>query len=417
VLRDVAKSLFDAAVRAADPAAAVRRALSENPLPPVTDGRYFVISMGKAAFAMAEEALRHVPQGAQCRAIAVTNYENKREIPGCEVMAAGHPTPDENGARAGREVAQLAMRAGKNDFVLCLISGGASALVPAPLPGITLQDKIAVNDLLITHGFDITEVNLVRQQLSLLKGGGLARLAQPAPVRSLIISDVVGDDLRTVASGPTVSPLGTRKDAADLLARRGLWAKLPEPVRMLLSEEQDTNSGIGSAAENILVGSNRASLHAAAQAAKGWSPQIVTSQLTGDVSDAVEKILRHAKLVEPGHKRALIFGGETTVTLTGTGRGGRNQELALRFARAASGLRGSAWVFLSGGTDGRDGPTDAAGGLVDSSTCRLIAEAGADLDALMANNDSYAALQAADDLLITGATGTNVADVQIFLMA
>ncbi len=416
MLRDLAKSLFDAAVQAADPALAVRRALTENPLPPVTDGRYIIVSIGKAACAMAEEALRHVPEGAKFRAIAVTNYENKRDVPGCEVMASGHPTPDANGARAAREITQIVMTAKATDFVLCLISGGASALVPAPLPGITLDDKIAVNDLLLAHGFEISEINLVRQQLSLLKGGGLARLAQPAPVRSLIISDVVGDDPRAIASGPTASPLGSKGDAVDLLARRGLWAKLPASVRDSLSETDDQGAPTGSQAENPIIGSNRASLQAAARACGGWTPQIVTSRLTGDVSDAVDKILRHARLTEPGNKRVLIFGGETTVNLRGTGMGGRNQELALRFAIGATGLRGPNWVFLSGGTDGRDGPTDAAGGIVDGGTVARIRAAGADPDALAANNDTYNALNAAGDLLMTGPTGTNVADVQLFLM-
>ena len=416
MLRDLARTLFDAAVGAADPALAVRNALTENPLPPVTNGRYIVISIGKAACAMAEEALKHLPDGAHIRAVAVTNYENKREIPGCEVMGAGHPTPDENGARAGREVTQIVMTASAHDFVLCLISGGASALVPAPLPGLTLADKIAVNDLLLAHGFEISEINLIRQQLSLLKGGGLARLARPAPVRSLVISDVVGDDLSAVASGPTARPLGTRQNAVDLLARRGLWAKVPEVVRDCLSEPHGPSSETGPQAENILVGSNRASLQAAARACPGWSPQIVTSRLTGDVGDAVEKILQHARLTEPGKKRVLIFGGETTVDLRGTGTGGRNQELALRFALGASGLRALDWVFLSGGTDGRDGPTDAAGGLVDHGTVARIQAAGGDPVALAANNDAYHALKAAGDLLITGPTGTNVADVQLFLM-
>ncbi len=416
MLREVARSLFDTAVRAADPALGVRNALNAAPLPPIEGGRYILVAAGKAASAMIEEATKHVPAGAEMHAIAVTNYENHRPIANCDAMAAGHPVPDANGIMAGQKVAQLMMTARQTDFVLCLISGGASALMPAPLPGITLGDKIELSELLLAHGFDITEMNLVRQQLSLLKGGGLAKLARPAQIRALIISDVIGDDLRVVASGPTAPPLGSPMDAAELIARRGLWAKVPLNVRERLTEKLSPVAEAEMEVENVVIGSNRDSLRAVAQAPQGWTPQIVTGRLTGDVSDAVGKILLHARHAQPNQRRLLIFGGETTVNIKGSGKGGRNQELALRFALEAQYMR-SDWVFLSGGTDGRDGPTDAAGGIVDYRTAARIKDSKLNAEQMLNNNDSYAALKAAGDLLCTGATGTNVADVQLFLIA
>lgn len=410
-LRAECLRLFRAAVQAADPAGAFRRAYLDHPVPvPPKGGAYVLIAVGKAAIPMAEEALRHL-HGAPVRALVVTNYENARPLAGAVTMAAGHPVPDENGARAGAAVAKMLEMAGARDQVVALISGGGSALLPAPAPGLTLEDKIAVNRLLLANGFDITEINLIRQQLSQLKGGGMLRLAAPAPVTGFILSDVIGDDLRTIASGPTVAPLGSRADARSLLRARGVWAELPLIVRALL-ETAETPVPSEKKVTNWLIGSNRVSLHAA-QAAYGNGAQIVSDHLTGDVGDAAAMISQAARNA-PAGPSCLIFGGETTVTLRGTGRGGRNQELALRVARDMPDM-GRKWAFLSGGTDGRDGPTDAAGGVVDAGTFARIRLAGGDPEALLANNDSHRALGLAGDLLVTGATGTNVADVQILL--
>ncbi len=399
-------------MKAADPALAVRRALAQAPLERLqSGGRHLLVAVGKAAVAMMGEALRHVPDGSAAEAIAVTNYENARDISGAQVFAAGHPVPDENGLKAGQAVISLLQSAGAADRVLCLISGGGSALLPAPPADVPLADKIAVNQILLAHGFDIYQTNLVRQQLSTLKGGGMVRFAHPAPLRALIISDVIGDDMSCIASGPTAPPLGTCADAAKLLKHRGVWDKVPESARARLATENDAPPV--AEAENRLVGSNRQSLQAIAAGAPDWAPVIVTDQLQGDVGDAAARIAARIGTAAAG-RQMLIWGGETTVNLTGDGRGGRNQELALRVAMKAGEIPGD-WVFLSGGTDGRDGPTDAAGGIVDTGTIARIAGAGEDIDALLSNNDSYNALQAAGDLLMTGSTGTNVADVQIFL--
>ncbi|MCG6902268.1 MAG: DUF4147 domain-containing protein [Rhodobacter sp.] len=413
-LHSLAKSLFQAAVAAAEPGPAVRRALLAEPLPALTGGRYLLIGVGKAASAMTEEALRHLPAGSAHRAIVVTNYENARQIEGCTCLAVGHPEPDENGLAAGQRVVDLLQSAGAGDFVLCLISGGGSALLPAPLPGLSLGDLKEVNSILLANGFDIKEINLVRQQLSRLKGGGVTQLAAPARVRALLVSDVVGDDLRVIASGPTVEPIGTAQDAMRLLKDRDVWNRLPAPVQSHLSGGAHQRPAPVIAAQNTLVSSNLQSLRAIAAAAPGWNPRIVDGALQGDVAFAARQIVEGIGAAPASGAQLLIWGGETTVNLTGTGKGGRNQDLALRMALQAGAIPGD-WVFLSGGTDGRDGPTDAAGGLVDPGTVARISAAGLDAAALLANNDSYAALQAAGDLLMTGATGTNVADVQIFL--
>lgn len=414
-LRAEASRLFQVALKAADPAGALRAAWAGNPPEkPAKNGRYLLVSVGKAAVPMAEEALRLLSP-LPVIALVVTNYENARSIDGATVMASGHPVPDENGEKAGLTVADLLTGANADDRVIALISGGGSALLPAPAPGLTLADKAAVNRLLLANGFEITEINLVRQHLSRLKGGGMLRLATPAPVCAFILSDVIGDDLRTIASGPTVAPLGSRDDARHLLLERGVWSQLPEAVRAHLSTPEDVTSPLPSA-RNILIGSNRKSLEAIESASKGMKAVIISDQLIGDVGDAANVILRSAKAVPLGQPHCLIFGGETTVILRGKGLGGRNQELALRLALAAPSMLSRPWVFLSGGTDGRDGPTKAAGGLVDGGTAGRIRAAGEDPEALLADNDSHRALAASGDLLVVGATGTNVADVQILLL-
>lgn len=414
-LRAEARRLFAAAVRAADPAGALRAAWAISPPePPAAGGAWLVVAVGKAAMPMAEAALALLAD-APVRALVVTNYENARPLPGATVMAAGHPVPDENGAMAGRAVAAALEGAGAADRVVALISGGGSALLPAPAPGLTLDDKAAVNRLLLAHGYEITEINLIRQQLSRLKGGGMVRLAAPAPVVAYILSDVIGDDLRAIASGPTAAPLGTRADARRLLQGRGVWDRLPPAVRDHLETPEPAAADLP-AAVNLLVGSNRKSLEAVEAASGTPETRIVSDRLTGDVGEAAEAILATAGAAGAG-PACLIFGGETTVTLRGRGRGGRNQELALRLALAAPERLGRPFVFLSGGTDGRDGPTEAAGGIVDEGSAARMRAAGADPEALLANNDSNAALAASDDLLTVGATGTNVADVQILLLA
>ncbi|WP_238365031.1 glycerate kinase type-2 family protein [Mesobacterium pallidum] len=405
--RALLERLYAAAVEAADPDRAVKSAMRDHPVPE-TAGALTVIAFGKAAPAMMRAALACLPTPRA--ALVVTHHENSTTLPGVETIRAGHPVPDEHGLRAGQRIMELLAETGPGDRVVVLVSGGGSALVPAPAGGLSLADKQAVNRALLEAGLDITAMNLVRQQLSELKGGGLLRHAAPASVHAYILSDVIGDDLRAIASGPTASPLGTRAEAKALLEVADAWDKLPARVRDLLSAPDETVEM--PEADNILVGSNRQSLAAMVEAApEGIETRIVSDHLVGDVAEACAEIVAAAKTAPL--PCLLIFGGETTVRIAGTGTGGRNQELALRIA--FEDLPGT-WTFLSGGTDGRDGPTDAAGGIVDAGTLQRIRDAGQDPQALLANNDSHAALEAAGDLLRVPATGTNVADVQALLI-
>lgn len=408
--RRAARDIFLAGVAAADPVAALERAWAAHPPPaPGPGGRVRVLGLGKAARAMTGVALARLPGAA---ALVVTNDENARPLAGAEVVAAGHPEPDARGAAATERVAACAAGLGAADVLVALISGGGSALLPAPVAGVSLDEKVAVNRLLLAQGFDITAMNLVRQALSRLKGGGLARLAAPARVAGYILSDVVGDDLRVVASGPTVAPIGSPAEAAALLRARGLWERLPASVRNHLARPVAAQTPLPEVT-NHLIGGNAQSVAAMATAARaaGWRAILAEAPLTGDVGDAAARVTHAIAEATPG--TALLWGGETTVNVTGPGRGGRNQEMALRVALAMDGTRG--WVFLSGGTDGRDGPTDAAGGLVDPGSLARMRAAGTDPVAALALNDSNAALAASGDLLITGATGTNVADLQVAL--
>lgn len=400
--RETARTLFDVGVAAADPAAAVRAALSDRALA-APKGRRVILAIGKAAISM----LAGTDGLDGDEIIVVTNPENAKEVPGARVFAAAHPVPDETGLAAGRAVIAALSGLGAEDQVLALISGGGSALLPAPAPGITLADKIAVNKGLLASGADITEMNLVRQQLSALKGGGLLRLAAPAPVTALILSDVIGDELAVIASGPTVAPIGTRADAMAILRARGIWEGLPEAVRAHLSAPEGPEPAPAFKADNRLVGSNAISLAAMAAAAPGGA-HCHDRPLIGDVATAAARVLEAGPGVH-------LFGGETTVVLKGDGMGGRNQELALRVALGAQAAGWHQWVFLSGGTDGRDGPVDAAGGIVDQGSLGRMRDAGIDAQEYLARNDSYPALKGAGDLLMTGGTGTNVADLQVLI--
>jgi len=382
--------IFQAGVKAADPFAAVAGALDDVPRPGL------IVAIGKAARLMAQAALARFA-GVTC--IVVTNYENASDLAGAAVMAAGHPVPDENGAAAARAV-MAALHEAKGP-VLALISGGGSALLPAPAGALTLADKAQLNDLLLGSGLDIVAMNLIRQQVSDLKGGGVLRHAAPQPVTALILSDVIGDDLSAIASGPTVGPIGTAQEAIDLLTRADLWDRVPPGVRAHL---EGTLAPVPlPKARNVLVGSNATSLAAMQQAA--GHAHAIAEPVVGDVASAARLICDQAE------NGTTIWGGETTVVLRGTGRGGRNQELALRIAQEAERRGWTEWTCLQGGSDGRDGPTDAAGGLVDQDTLGKIS----DLDGLLANNDSYAALKQADGLLMMEATGTNVADLGVMI--
>lgn len=407
------RSAFQAAIDQADPKAAVARhmtALSHN-----ANGRVIVIAAGKAAPAMLRGAMAQLGQNIE--AICVTHKENQDRIENIPFFNSGHPIPDDVGLKATQMITEILARTTADDHVIALISGGASALLPAPAQGISLADKQALNAALLVSGLDIVEMNMIRQQVSTLKGGGLLRQAAPAHVSAYILSDVMGDDLRAIASGPTVAPLGTKTSARERLQQVGAWDTLPASITVHM-QGPDVNDDLPKAT-NTLVGSNRQSVEAAAAHLRpDFNVIAIDDPLVGDVDTAAHTIITALDNQLPvSAPTAIVWGGETTVQLQGDGRGGRNQEMALLVAQHLNDCNPTQGIhFLSGGTDGRDGPTDAAGAIVDAGTWARITDAGLDPAALLANNDSYAALQASGDLLITGATGTNVADIQILMI-
>ncbi len=346
------------------------------------------------------------------------------------VRTARHPVPDARGLEAAREVERLAKGLGRDDLLLVLLSGGASALLPAPSEGLTLDDKQRTTQLLLRAGATIHELNAVRKHLSRLKGGGLAAAAAPARVITLVLSDVVGDDLSTIASGPTVPDPTTFADALGVIEQRGLLSKVPRRVRAHLEagaagerpETPGTKERLFRRVATRIVGSNRLSVEAAAREARrqGLRPLVLTTRLEGEareVARLLAAVLREC--VESGRPAAppvcLLAGGETTVTVRGDGEGGRNQELAVAAAGALVDFPAPA-VVASFGTDGIDGASDAAGGVVDDQTTARAAALGLAPGAVfLAANDTRNFLGPLGDLILTGPTGTNVCDVVLGL--
>jgi hydroxypyruvate reductase len=343
---------------------------------------------------------------------------------------AGHPVPDERGEEAARAVEALAQGLGESDLLLLLLSGGASALLPAPCPGISLADKARTTSLLLRAGASIHELNAVRKHLSRLKGGGLARAAAPARVVALVLSDVVGDDLSTIGSGPVAPDPTTYADALAVLSERGLLAEVPPPVRARLEagqrgeapETPKPGDPLLRRVATRIVGSNRLTVEAAAREARrqGLRSLVLTTRLEGEAREAARilvAILREC--VEAGRPArppvCLLAGGETTVTVRGNGQGGRNQELAVAAVEPLGGFPVPA-VLASLATDGIDGASDAAGGVVDGETQKKAREMGLAPPAhFLAENDSRNFLGPLGGLIRTGPTGTNVVDLTVLL--
>ncbi len=443
-LREDAQGILQTGIKAADPYLAVKRCLhfddnhlvlklaQQNKSVHLKQGnKIYLIAFGKAACAMVQAAHDIIPaQFLAEQAIALTNYENVQAIENVAVIGAGHSLPDQVGMAGTQKIIELVLRAQQDDLVLVLVSGGGSALLPAPVAMINLAEKIATTELLLASGATINEINCVRKHLSLVKGGGLAKMAAPADLHALILSDVLGDDVSAIASGPTVADSSTFADVLRVIKDRGLWNKVPAAVQAYLqqgslgevSETLKSDDPVFARHTHTLIGSNSISLQAVAQTAEelGYDASVYSEQLTGEARQVADELLLYAKsLIAKSTSKpcAILAGGETTVTVNGNGLGGRNQELALAFAIAARkhAFNGQ-WVFLSAGTDGRDGPTDAAGGIVDTQSVQRMCKAHIEPEAYLADNDSYHALQKSKDLLITGATGTNVADLQILLI-
>ncbi len=429
-LRDHARGVFQAAVAEADPALAVERALGggRDISAPAAGGQVRVVSFGKGACSMGrgigsclEEA------GLEWSGIAVVNRENREDVGGFRVLVGGHPLPDEAGVEAAREVADFISSSAEEDLVFVLVSGGGSAILPAPADGISLEDKLDCTARLLACGADIGEINTVRKHLSFLKGGAMAARMGRGKMVTLLLSDVIGDDLSTIASGPTVGDPTTFADAERLLREYGIFEESPQAVRDRISagcrgeipETPKPGAAVFEGVSHRLVGSNGLSLAAAVRRAEelGYQVSVFSETLVGEARKAGKDLAAVLLGNAPGAgPRAILAGGETTVTLRGGGRGGRNQELALAFALESTAAQDRSWVFLSGGTDGIDGPTDAAGALVDPLTIERGSGDGFSARQALENNDSYTFLERSGSLLKTGATGTNVADLQVLLV-
>ena len=400
-----ALQITDSAIQAVKPDAAVKRALSEMP----HSGRIFLVAAGKAAWQMADAAVKTLGQMED--GVVVTKYGHvKAEIPGVRCYEAGHPVPDANSFAATEKALELVHGLYPEDTVLFLLSGGGSALFEKPL--ISGEELQEITAQLLASGADIVEMNTIRKRLSGVKGGRFASACAPAKVFSIVLSDILGDPLDMIASGPAVPDTSTCAQALAIAEKYRL--KLSEQAQALL--KQETPKTLDNVTTRI-TGSVRELCAAAAAACRerGYEPILLTDRLCCEAREAgsfLGSIVRtHAGR---GKKLAYIAGGETVVYLTGNGLGGRNQELALAAAPALAGLE-HCCVF-SVGSDGTDGPTDAAGGYVDGQTDAALRTAGWDVFAALQNNDAYHALQAIGSLLITGPTGTNVNDVSVALV-
>ncbi|MDI6733028.1 MAG: glycerate kinase [Planctomycetota bacterium] len=344
------------------------------------------------------------------------------------MIEAGHPVPDGNGLKGTAEIIKLLKAADENTLIVCLISGGGSALLVAPCEGITFSEKQKVTELLLKAGADIFELNTVRKHISKVKGGRLAEIAYPTRVISLILSDVIGDRLDVIASGPTSPDTTTYRDALRVLEKFQLIEKVPKNVidvlnrgvNSLIPETPKEGNIIFDHVENIIIGSNKIALSAAKEKAEvlGYNAIILSSEISGEAREVGRWLAQTAiDIQKDKHYRkpiCLISGGETTVTVKGTGTGGRNMELALSFAIEIEGTNGI--NLLSAGTDGTDGPTDAAGAIIDGKTVKKARAAGINPEKYLDNNDSYNFFKETDELFITGPTGTNVMDIQIVLI-
>jgi hydroxypyruvate reductase len=426
-LRGAARSIFDAALAAADVHPLVRHALAG--VCPAGSGRVRVVGAGKASGAMAAAAEAALGD-AIADGLVVVKDGYRASTRRVRLVEAGHPVPDARGEAAAREIRALAEDAGADDLLLVLVSGGGSALTPAPVPPITLGDKQALTRLLLAAGANINQLNTVRKHCSLLKGGQLARAAAPARVHALLLSDVIGDPLDVIASGPTAPDASTFADALAILERFDLLARAPAPIldrlrrgaRGEIPETPKPDDPVFRRVTNTIIGNNARVVDAAAARARelGYVPHVLTRSLEGEARDVAGRLVALARQIRHGRgpvapPACVIAGGETTVTVRGGGRGGRCQEFGLAAALALEGLDGV--VALAAGTDGTDGPTDAAGAVVDGDSARRARERGHDPETRLAANDSNPVLAAIGDLVVTGPTNTNLLDLYLLLIA
>ncbi len=407
-----AKTIISRSIAAVLPDEAVRRALEGRTFSrPVT-----LVAIGKAAWRMAKAA-HGALKGNIARGIVITKYgHSEGPIGELEIFEAGHPVPDESGVAAARRALKLVAGLTQEDTVFFLVSGGGSALFELPVQGASLEDIAQITRQLLACGAEITEINTLRKRLSAVKGGRFALACRPAKVLSIVLSDVLGDALDVIASGPAAPDKATNADAAHIVQKYGL--EIPPHIAPLL--EVETPKTLDHV-ESVITGSVSELCAAAARAAQvlGYHPLILTTMLSCEAREAGETLAATAQSIRRGVLQetlpcAIILGGETVVHLKGNGKGGRNQEIALAAAKGIDGLKDV--CIFSLGSDGTDGPTDAAGGIVTGETAGRARALGLSIDAALKNNDAYPLLEALDSLIMTGPTGTNVNDVSVLLV-
>ncbi|MGA2333124.1 MAG: glycerate kinase [Syntrophales bacterium] len=429
-----AADIFHAVLRAIDPYGLIKECIEEirSIYREGNYGKLYLISFGKAAYPMTK-AVSDFADDLLTQGIMITKYGHVPKggvSPKIEIFEAAHPVPDFQGVLATERVIGLLQKADSATLVVCLISGGGSALLVAPHKNISLAEKQEITQLLLKAGANIQELNTVRKHLSRIKGGRLAEIASPAGVLSLILSDVIGDPLDVIASGPTSPDQTTFHDALKVVKRYDLGDKIPDKACLILirgaageiAETPKEGNPVFARVQNVIIGSNKKAIETAKREAEGqgYKTVVISADLQGEATDAAAWLARKANEARRGlaggfqGKICLISGGETTVTVRGNGLGGRNTELALAFAEEIKGMQGV--TLLSAGTDGTDGPTDAAGAIVDGSTIERAESAGINAGDYLKNNDSYNFFKAAGGLFITGPTGTNVMDLQIILL-
>jgi len=442
-LKKIATGIFLRAVSAVDPSKRLREIITveEDTLRVKTDERseelfhlrafknIYLIGTGKASAPMAQ-TMEDLLAERISSGVITTKGGHRLPLKRIELIEAGHPLPDRNGLEGAHRIRSLLKNSGPEDLVLVVLSGGGSALLPLPVEGITLEEKQEATQLLLDCGADIKEMNTVRKHISQIKGGWLARWAYPSTVLAFILSDVVGDPLDVIGSGPTVPDSSTFEDAWGILRKYNLIREVAPSIQKHLQlgregRAQETPKPGESAFErvhNLLIGSNILALRAAQQEASscGFHTFILSSSIVGETKEVARFHAAIAKEImmsgNPINKPAcMISGGETTVTIRGRGRGGRNQEFALAGALEIQGLERV--VLLSGGTDGTDGPTDAAGAIADHTTVNRALAMGLQPKTHLEENDAYPFFEKLGDLLITGPTRTNVMDVHVLLIS
>jgi hydroxypyruvate reductase len=391
-----------------------------------------VLGIGKASARMAS-AMESILEGELSKGFVITKYGHGRKLRKIQVMEAGHPVPDENSLEGARILSQMAGAADVHTLIINLISGGGSSLLSLPADGISLEDKRQTTRVLLASGADIDEMNCIRKHISKVKGGGLAKIASPARLINLILSDVIGDRIDTIASGITAPDHTTFQDALSIVRKYALEDKLPQAVRDHLVQGAQGNipetpkagNPVFSNTVNIILGNNTLAVSAARKTAErlGYDARILSTTLAGEASEAGSYFAQLAKVIDSGKSgiakpAAIIAGGETTVTIRGKGKGGRNQELALAYAIELHRIYpGSSNIFfLSAGTDGSDGPTDAAGAFVTPALMEKMKAISAQAAACLTENDSYHFFRDTGDLFKTGPTYTNVCDIQILVV-